>query len=176
MDDTELLAHARETARWYEDHLADRDTFLYCEDGFDLQVHWERAQLPHLTGLWYRKGRKDFRPVAARLFYKYLLSGQRIDMHRLDYTTSKGHAIDKADVLPEALRLRAGMTVYEITKGVFLLGVGTSEHCLGLVRDESRSIPARMVYMPKSVYKGDVTGTRGFTVKATHEVLEAVTR
>lgn len=90
MDDGRLLANARTAALWYEGNLAGRDTFVYCRDGFDIQIHWGRSQFPHLTGLYYRCGRSDARPVAQSRFYDMLVKGVRLDLKRLGFTNNRG--------------------------------------------------------------------------------------
>ena len=176
MDDGRLLENARAAALWYEDNLAGRDTFVYCRDGFDIQIHWSHSQFPHLTGLYYRCGRGDARPVAQSCFYDMLVKGVRLDFKRLGFTNNRGFAELKADVLAAVLDLTKAACVYEITRGVFLLGVGDSAKCLGLIRDARLSTDSREVFRPKSVYNGDVLRSGRFDVTVVHDIEQTVTR
>ena len=105
-----------------------------------------------------------------------LIKGVRLDLKRLGFTNNRGFAGLKAEVLTEVLDLAKAARVYEITRGVFLLGVGDSTKCLGLIRDDRLSTDAREVFRPKSVYNGDVLQSGRFDVKAVHDIERTVTR
>lgn len=176
MNGNQLLARAREGAEWYEANLVGRETTIYCKDGFCFAISWHRECYPHLTGLYLRRAKNDSRPVSPGVFYELLLQKRHLDAKRLGFTDNHHFADLKAEVLLEAINPKNTHLVYEITSGVFLLGMGDMGYCLGLVRDVGLSYGERNVYRPKSVFNGDILNAKGFSIQTVYDVADVVTR
>lgn len=171
-----LITVARQAANWYEEHLAGHDSFIYCEDGFDFTIRWRAEQFPHLTGLTYRRADKKG-IVSAEAFYRMLIQRQPLDFRRIEYSTrAAAYAVRKSHVILQALDLRNATVVYEITQGVFAIGIGNHMCCLGLVREPELSSDAREIWVPKSLYEGDIAVNSAARVTATHTIKEVVLR
>ena len=106
----------------------------------------------------------------------YYFKKRHLDAKRLGFTDNHHFADLKAEVLLEAINPKNTHLVYEITSGVFLLGMGDMGYCLGLVRDVGLSYGERNVYRPKSVFNGDILNAKGFSIQTVHDVADVVTR
>jgi hypothetical protein len=148
-----LIPQYRDAARQYRT-IIDRHAIIDCEDGYAVDILFEKQNFMHLCGVWCDRPPEIIhagKTTEAEFFYDQLLKG-RLPSNAIHYADPR-RTRRKASVIADAIGFASNATmVVDSRKQEVVCYLGNESWCLGLgERDIDSQYCAGKVFYPKSL-------------------------